>query len=74
MQFKLLIYFFLLQYETLVTIVTQLKEAPREVTFDLARRAEYRHPERMERTVFVSPLSMNTTPDMIKVSLVLWTW
>ena len=56
-----------LQYETLVTIVTQLTECPREVTFDLARRAEYRDPERMERTVFVSPLSTNVTQDMIKV-------
>ena len=56
-----------LQYDTLVTIVTQLKESPREVTFDLAGRAEYRDPERMERTVYVSPLSTNVTPEMIKV-------
>ncbi len=56
-----------LQYKTLVTIVTQLSECPREVTFDLAGRAEYREPERMERTVFVSPLSTNVSPDMVKV-------
>ncbi|XP_064385052.1 uncharacterized protein LOC135333952 isoform X2 [Halichondria panicea] len=55
-----------LLYETLVTIMTQLNECPREITFDLAGRAEYRDPERMERTVFVSPLSTNITPDMIK--------
>ena len=59
-----------LQYDTLVTIVTQLKESPREVTFDLAGRAEYRDPERMERTVYVSPLSTNVTPEMIKVCYV----
>ncbi len=53
--------------ETLVTIVTQLNECSREITFDLAGRAEYRDPERMERTVFVSPLSTNITPDLIKV-------
>ncbi len=56
-----------LQYETLVIIVTQLNECSREITFDLAGRAEYRDPERMERTVFVSPLSTNITPDLIKV-------
>lgn len=57
------------QYETLVTIVTMLKECSRKVTFDLAARAEYRDPERMERTVYVSPLAANITPDMVKVSL-----
>jgi len=57
------------QYETLVTIVTMLKECSRKVTFDLATRAEYRDPERMERTVYVSPLAANITPDMVKVSL-----
>ena len=44
-----------------------LKECSREVTFDLAARAEYRDPERMERTVYVSPLVSNVTPDMVKV-------
>ena len=44
-----------------------LKECPRQVTFDLAARAEYRDPERMERTVYVSPLATNVTQDMVKV-------
>ena len=45
-----------------------LKECARSVTFDLAARAEYRDPERMEKTVYVSPLAMNVTPEMVKVS------
>ena len=55
------------QYDTLVTMMTMLKGCPREVTFDLAARAEYRDPERMERTVHVSPLATNVTTDMVKV-------
>ncbi len=46
--------------------MTILKECPREVTFDLAARAEYQDPERMERTVYVSPLTANVTPDIVK--------
>ena len=55
-----------MQYETLVTIVTMLKESSRSVTFDLAARAEYRDPERMERTVYISPLKFSTTADALK--------
>jgi hypothetical protein len=51
----------------LVTIVTTLKEAACEVDFDLSARAEYRIPERMERTVYVSPLAANIRPEMVKV-------
>ncbi len=43
-----------------------LRECSRAVTFDLAARAEYRDPERMERTVYVSPLPTNITPDIVK--------
>ena len=57
----------LFQYDTLVTIVTTLKSCVRAVTFDLAARAEYKAPERMERTVYLSPLAANVTPDMVKV-------
>ena len=52
----------------MVTIVTTLKEAACEVDFDLSARAEYRIPERMERTVYVSPLAANITPEMVKVT------
>ena len=55
-----------MQYETLVTIVTMLKESSRSVTFDLAARAEYRDPERMEHTVYISPLKFSTTADSLK--------
>ena len=48
-----------------------LKEAVRDVNFDLSARAEYRTPERMERTVYVSPLSANVTPERVKVSHIL---
>lgn len=44
-----------------------LKEAARKVDFDLSARAEYRIPERMERTVYVSPLAANVTLEMVKV-------
>ena len=44
-----------------------LKDAAREVTFDLSARAEYLDPERLERTVYISPLAANVTPEMIKV-------
>ena len=47
-----------------------LKDAAREVTFDLSARAEYLDPERLERTVYISPLAANVTPEMIKVGLV----
>ena len=43
-----------------------LKESSRSVTFDLAARAEYRDPERMERTVYISPLKFSTTADGLK--------
>ena len=56
-----------LQHDTLVTIVAMLKDAAREVTFDLSARAEYLDPERLERTVYISPLAANITPEMIKV-------
>ena len=46
--------------------MTILKECSRQVTFDLAARAEYRDPERMERTVYMSPLPISTTPDAMK--------
>lgn len=55
-----------LQYDTLVTVVTTLKSCVRAVTFDLAARAEYKAPERMERTIYLSPLAANVTPDMVK--------
>ena len=58
------------QHDTLVTIVAMLKDAAREVTFDLSARAEYLDPERLERTVYISPLAANVTPEMIKVGLV----
>ena len=47
-----------------------LKDAAREVTFDLSARAEYLDPERLERTVYISPLAANVTPEMIKVGLI----
>ena len=56
------------QHDTLVTAVAILKEAAREVDFDLSARAEYRNPERMERTVYISPLAANVTAEMVKVS------
>ena len=37
------------------------------MTFDLSDRAEYLDPERLERTVYISPLAANVTPEMIKV-------
>ena len=49
--------------------MTILKESAREVDFDLSARAEYRIPERMERTVYISPLAANVTPQMVKVSI-----
>ena len=51
----------------MVTVVTTLKSCVRAVTFDLAARAEYKAPERMERTIYLSPLAANVTPDMVKV-------
>ena len=51
----------------MVTIVAMLKDAAREMTFDLSDRAEYLDPERLERTVYISPLAANVTPEMIKV-------
>ena len=50
-----------------MNLVTILKEAAHEVDFDLSARAEYCIPERMERTVYVSPLAANVTPEMVKV-------
>ena len=64
---EILIFVIFAQHDTLVTIVTTLKEAACEVDFDLSARAEYRIPERMERTVYVSPLAANITPEMVKV-------
>lgn len=46
-----------------------LQEAPRTIHFDLESRAQYLHPDRMERTVYVSPISANVTPDMLKVCI-----
>ena len=47
-----------------------LQESRRSIKFDLSSRAQYLDPERMERTVYVSPLAANITPDMVKVSII----
>ena len=47
--------------------MTVLKQAARVLDFDLSARAEYRIPERMERTVYISPFAANVTPQMVKV-------
>ena len=51
-----------------MTIVGLLQNSSREIQFDLSARAKYLDPERMERTVYVSPLAANITPEMVKVS------
>lgn len=55
-----------LQYETLVSVASLLQESRCSIKFDLSSRAQYLDPERMERTVYVSPLAANITPDMVK--------
>ena len=55
------------QYTTLVNAVSMLKESAREVQFDLAGRADYLDPEKLERTVYVQPLAANCTKEMVKV-------
>ena len=47
--------------------VAMLKESAREVQFDLAGRADYLDPEKLERTIYVTPLAANCTKEMVKV-------
>ena len=65
----IIIVYFFLQYDTLVTIVGLIQESRRTIKFDLFSRAQYLDPDRMERTVYVSPIAANVTPEMLKVPL-----
>ena len=56
----------ILEYETLVTIVGLIKDAKKPLYFDLSRRAEYLDPEKIERTVYLTPLAANISPEMVK--------
>jgi Ran GTPase-activating protein (RanGAP) involved in mRNA processing and transport len=55
-----------LQYETLISIVGLIKGADKDIKFDLYSRAQYLHPDRMEKTVYVSPIAANVTPEILK--------
>ena len=55
------------QYTTIVSTVSLLKGSPREVQFDLASRADYLDPDKLERTIYVKPLAVNCTKEMLKV-------
>ena len=55
-----------LEYETLVTIVGLVRDSPKHLEFDLSRRAEYLDPERIERTIYLTPLAANITLEMVK--------
>jgi hypothetical protein len=59
-----------LQYETLISIVGLIKGADKDIKFDLYSRAQYLHPDRMEKTVYVSPIAANVTPEILKVTFV----
>ena len=50
-----------------MNIVSLLKDGAKEIDFDLTERADYLDPEKLERTVFVSPLAANVTKEMVKV-------
>ena len=55
------------QHTTIVSTVSLLKGSPREVQFDLASRADYLDPDKLERTIYVKPLAVNCTKEMLKV-------
>lgn len=45
-----------------------METSSREISFDLYSRAKYLDPGRMEKTVYVSPIAANVTPEILKVS------
>ena len=55
-----------LEYETLVTIVGLIRDSTKHLDFDLSRRAEYLDPERIERTIYLTPLAANVNLEMVK--------
>ena len=55
-----------LEYETLVTIVGLIRDSTKNLEFDLSRRAEYLDPERIERTIYLTPLAANVSLEMVK--------
>ncbi|KAI6655121.1 Ubiquitinconjugating enzyme subfamily protein [Oopsacas minuta] len=55
-----------LEYETLVIIVGLIRDSTKHLEFDLSSRAEYLDPERIERTIYLTPLAANITLEMVK--------